>query len=78
MALVKFVNSVNSWNDGSGVTVGRTLSDVIDDVGQMLDLRGDETFQVASNGGTFATVNDGYVIRDGDEVRFSRSAGTKG
>ncbi len=75
---VKFVNSVNSLPDGIGATVGKRISSVLGDLRQALDLRGGETIQVSSGGGAFETRDESYTLRAGDEVRFSRSAGTKG
>jgi len=49
------------------------VADLKDQVDQLLNLSGDEETKV--NG---ETVDDDYILEDGDEVEFVKSTGTKG
>ena len=61
--------------------VGTSVRDLFSNetLTEMLNLRGDETVEVSSDEGySWVNVSSSYYFRDGDEVRFVRSSGTKG
>lgn len=75
---VKFESGV-SGQVSVDSAVGQRLSDVLPDLTGLLDLYGDETAQVRKAGArNFNNVDEDYVLRAGDTVRFSREAGEKG
>lgn len=60
--------------------VGRTLGSLMDsaEITEIMGLQGDEELTVSVDGDDFLSESRSYVLEDGDEIRWSRSAGTKG
>lgn len=77
MANVRIVSGATSVNSEN--LVGQTVARVRRDCAVVLGLVGGESSDVESVGQpTFRAVDDNYVIRDGDTLRFTRTAGEKG
>ena len=72
--MVKVVSGTNQMN----VEVGNSVADVRDALSLLWNFAGDETAEVSANGGVFRSVNDSYVLQDGETLSFSRTNGTKG
>lgn len=75
------VSAQNGVNRFDLEVAGRTVLDLMNDAvfTGVLNLGGTETCQVSSdNGLTWSNATNNYVVRDGDQLRFTRAAGTKG
>lgn len=76
--VVKLTCGVSSTEtqDVIGLTVGEVRNDPF--YKRLLTLNGDETATVSSNGGSFVTVDDEFVLEAGMVVQLARSGGSKG
>lgn len=57
--------------------IGKTVADIREELAETLELTGDETSTVLSDG-VSNPVDDDYVLESGDRLTFSRVAGQKG
>lgn len=75
-----FGNGIASYSDSR--YDGYSIDDLFNDdvFSGLFDLRGTETVEAKSDyaGSTWETVDRGYVVQAGDQVRFSRATGDKG
>lgn len=73
---VRVSNGVRSLSDED--FVGLFADELRDAVSDIFQLEGNETMEVRSGDGGYRAVDNDYVFRGGDSVRFSRAGGTKG
>jgi len=57
---------------------GKTIGYAREKLGPVFNLRGNEQAEVNRDGCCWEVQNDNFVLRDGDELRFSADAGEKG
>ena len=75
--MVKVTSGVNVVENDS--FVGSSVSEVRSELGFVFGLTGSENAEVSTDGGaTFRPASDDVVLEDGDQLRFTRAAGTKG
>ena len=76
--MINFSSGANSFDTSTldGRTVREVLANAI--LREQLSLRGDETVRVRDAYGDLRTLSAGDTVKDGDEVMFERSGGTKG